>query len=296
VPIESAEFHSASSRAVAALNSMPALEHDERVRTGGPPSVVIDRVSKEFKLPGGGRLLALDDFTVEIRPGEFIVIIGPSGCGKSTLLRLLGSLDSPTQGVVLIDGKHPSELARAHRLGVAFQDHALLPWLTSWDNVALPFRVAGLKPDKVQIDSLLALVGMSDFSRARPRHLSGGMRQRIAIARALALKPDVLLLDEPFASLDAVTRRRMNLELQRIWSDRPTTTLQVTHSVEEAVLLADRVVVMSARPGRIKLIREIGFDRPRSQALMMSSDFHAVVDALTLELDSAPDPATDGVP
>ena len=274
---------------------MLSLDDDGRTRTQGPPSVVIDRISKEFRSPGGGRLTALAELSLEIRPGEFIVIIGPSGCGKSTLLRLVGSLDMPTHGDVLIDGKHPSELARAHRLGVAFQDHALLPWLTSWANVALPFRVAGLKPNKAEIDSLLDLVGMSDFSRARPRHLSGGMRQRIAIARALALKPDVLLLDEPFASLDAVTRRRMNLELQRIWSDRPTTTIQVTHSVEEAVLLADRVVVMSSRPGRIKLVREIGFDRPRSQTLMMSREFHEVVDALTLELDSTADSGAEEV-
>ena len=243
-------------------------------------------VSKEFQLRRGQSLLAVSDVSLEVSPGEFVAIIGPSGCGKSTLLRLVGSLETPSHGTVEVNGRQPAELAAAHRLGVAFQDHALLPWLTSWDNIALPFHVAGMKPDKERISELISLVGMVGFEKARPKQLSGGMRQRIAIARALALNPDVLLLDEPFGALDAVTRRQMNQELQRIWSAQQHTTILVTHSVDEALFLADRVIVLTERPGRVKMVKKMDFKRPRRKELATTAEFHAMADEFTLALDS----------
>lgn len=259
------------------------------VVTESLPAISLQGVSKEFRLQRGETLLAVSDVSLEVRAGEFVAIIGPSGCGKSTLLRLVGSLEKPSHGTVVVNGQDPAELAAAHRLGVAFQDHALLPWLTSWDNIALPFRLAGVKPDRERISDLIALVGMAGFEKARPKQLSGGMRQRVAIARALALNPDVLLLDEPFGALDAVTRRRMNLELQRIWTAQQHTTILVTHSVDEALFLSDRVIVLTERPGRVKLVKEVDFARPRQKELATTRQFHALADELTLALDSAGD-------
>jgi NitT/TauT family transport system ATP-binding protein len=242
-------------------------------------------VTKQFPMARQDPLLAVDNIDFHVANGEFVGLIGPSGSGKSTILRMAASLESPTSGVVIVNGRAPAELAEAHRLGVAFQDHALLPWLTTWNNIALPFRVSGVAPDKERIASLIELVGLTGFENARPKQLSGGMSQRVAIARALVLKPDVLLLDEPFGALDAVTRRRMNLELQDIWEQQAITTLLVTHSVDEALFLADRVIVLSARPGRIKVVQDVPFARPRGRELLVEPKFHELVDQLTLALD-----------
>lgn len=258
-----------------------------RVHALAEAGIAVRSVVKEFDLGQGKRLRAVDGVSINIAEGEFVAIIGPSGCGKSTILRMIASLEMPTEGEVRINGAEPSELAKGHRLGVAFQDHALLPWLTAWENVALPFRAAGVRPDPERIESLISLVGMAGFEKSRPKQLSGGMKQRIAIARALALKPDVLLLDEPFGALDAVTRRQMNIELQDIWSRDSITTLLITHSVEEAVFLADRLVVLTERPGQIKLIEKVPFDRPRDRALMLTPEFHQLCDRLTESLDKA---------
>jgi NitT/TauT family transport system ATP-binding protein len=227
---------------------------------------------------------ALSNLDIAVAPGEFVSIVGPSGCGKSTVIRLAAGLEHATDGSVDIDGRPPADLARTHELGVAFQDHALLPWLSAADNVALPYRVSGRRVADDRVADLLELVGVGDFSRSRPRELSGGMRQRVAIARALVLEPTVLLLDEPFGSLDAVTRRRLNVELQRIWLERPVTTLLVTHSVDEAIFLADRVIVMSGRPGRVVLDQPVPFQRPRPRELLVDPRLHRmeaqVLDAL----------------
>lgn len=251
------------------------------------PAIRLDHVAKTFALNGGRKLQALETIDLKIERGSFVAVLGPSGCGKSTILRLVAALDDPSTGRVTIDGKAPDELSRAHRLGVAFQDHALLPWLDIAANVALPFQVAGVAVDKERISELLGLVGLSGFEKARPSQLSGGMRQRASIARALALRPDVLLLDEPFGALDAVTRRQMNIELQRIWYSEEITTLLVTHSVEEALFLADRVIVMSGRPGRVIRDLKVPFQRPRQPAIMRDPAFHALVDELTLALEPA---------
>lgn len=253
---------------------------------GGEPSAIrLEHVGKQFELAGGKTVTAIKEIDLDIAEGEFLAILGPSGCGKSTALRLIAALEKPTSGRVVVMGRSPVELARAHRLGVAFQDHALLPWLNVVDNIALPFRVAGRRVDRSRVTELIELVGLTGFEKARPKHLSGGMRQRVAIARALALEPEVLLLDEPFGALDAVTRRQMNVELQRIWSRQRITTVLVTHSVEEAAFLADRVVVMSGRPGRIVRSERLEFERPRAPSIMRSEDFHRLVDDLTTALE-----------
>ena len=251
-------------------------------------AIAIDRVSKRFQMAGSGEgVLALSDLSLAIAPGEFVAILGPSGCGKSTLLRLVASLEQPSSGTVSVNGAAPGRVSASHALGVAFQDHALLPWLSIHDNIALPFRIAGRKVDEAAIARLIELVGLKNFAMARPKQLSGGMRQRASIARALVLEPEVLLLDEPFGALDAVTRRQMNVELQRIWSERRITTMLITHSVDEALFLADRVVVMSGRPGRILREVKVPFARPRDPSVMRGEEFHRMVDDLTAALDSS---------
>jgi NitT/TauT family transport system ATP-binding protein len=238
-----------------------------------------------FALDRSRTMTALDGVDLTIAAGSFLSIIGPSGCGKSTLLRAIAGLTEPTSGSVLVGGESPHALVAQHALGIAFQDHALLPWLTVRENVALPFQIAHVAVDRARIDELLALVGMTEFAAARPRQLSGGMRQRVAIARALVLRPRILLLDEPFGALDAVTRRQLNIELQRIWTTQRITTVLVTHSIDEAVFLGDRVVVMSPRPGRIRRDAVIPLGRPRDRALLSDPAFHALTDDLARALD-----------
>lgn len=250
-------------------------------------AIRLDQVSKVFKIDGRNDLCAIDGLSLAIARGEFVAVIGPSGCGKSTILRLAAALDEPTTGTVTVEGRDRSELSRARPLGVCFQDHALLPWLTTYANIALPYRVAHRAVDRERVEDLVRLVGLEGFEKARPKQLSGGMRQRASIARALVLKPDVLLLDEPFGALDAVTRRHMNIELQRIWSEQKITTLLVTHSVDEALFLADRIVVMSDRPGRIIKTVKVPFMRPRQPAVLRDPEFHRLQDELTLALEPA---------
>lgn len=249
------------------------------------PAIAIRGLRVEFALERGRTVIALEGVDLDVEAGSFLAVIGPSGCGKSTLLRVIAGLTEPTSGTVRVGESSPRALVVEHRLGIAFQDHALLPWLSVRDNVALPFRVAGRPVDAVRVDELLALVGMAEFAAARPQQLSGGMRQRVAIARALVLHPRILLLDEPFGALDAVTRRQLNIELQRIWSTQRITTVLVTHSIDEAVFLGDRVVVMSPRPGRICRDATIPLARPRGRDVLSDATFHALTDDLSRALD-----------
>jgi NitT/TauT family transport system ATP-binding protein len=233
----------------------------------GPEVVQISKVSKVFGASKrGGGVEALRDIDLAIRQGEFVSLIGPSGCGKSTLLRLIGDLTQPSSGGVKVNGK-PAHRARLDRdYGIVFQAPVLFDWRTVEKNVQLPMEVSGVSAGErhQRAREMLDLVELGSFAGHRPWQLSGGMQQRVAIARALALKPQILLMDEPFGALDEMTRERMNLELLRVWHATGTTIVFVTHSIPEAVFLSTRVVVMSARPGRITNIVEVDLPRERN--------------------------------
>jgi NitT/TauT family transport system ATP-binding protein len=241
---------------------------------------------------GARRTQVLADIDLTLAAGGFTSVIGPSGCGKSTLLRLIAGLDSPDAGSIALGSAEPDALRKSGHIGLSFQDSALLPWRTVAENIALPLQVLGRAGavDRARIPALIDLVGLAGFERSKPAQLSGGMRQRVAIARALVTQPTLLLLDEPFASLDLILRRRMNVELQRIWlKDRPTTIL-VTHGIEEAVFLSDQIVVMSARPGGVAQVIAVGFARPRTPELFATAAFHALTDRIEALLEGTPTP------
>jgi NitT/TauT family transport system ATP-binding protein len=226
------------------------------------PILAAEGLSKTF-LSRDGEVRALRDVSLAISPGELVSLVGPSGCGKSTLLRILGGLLASDQGTVHIDGVALDQPRR--EISYVFQDPTLMPWRTVLKNVTLPLEVQGKNGDghKKRAMDLLGLVGLLGFENLYPYELSGGMQQRVAIARALVHEPSILLMDEPFGSLDAITRNQMNLELLRIWHATGKTILMVTHTIQEAVFLADRVLVMSPRPGHIETVVEVDLPRPR---------------------------------
>jgi NitT/TauT family transport system ATP-binding protein len=235
--------------------------------TESQPVVRLSAVDKTFERGGQPATVALEDISLDIRRGEFVSLIGPSGCGKSTLLRIIGDLVPPTAGEVVVNGKLAARARQDRDYGMVFQAPVLFDWRTVEENVKLPLEIQGI--DRAHRASrareMLQLVELSDFLRHYPYQLSGGMQQRVAIARALASEPALLLMDEPFGALDEMTRERMNSEVLRIWERTGTTIVFVTHSIPEAVFLSSRVVVMSARPGRIRRVVEIDLPRPRNE-------------------------------
>ena len=252
------------------------------------PAITCTQLTKSFV--GRKRTVdALGPLDLEMPAGGFTALVGPSGCGKSTALRLIAGLEPATSGTIDVDGRTPDELRRSRRLGIAFQDASLLPWRSVVGNIKLAFQLVGTRPTATQLADRVALDGLQGFERARPGELSGGMRQRVAIARALATSPDVLLLDEPFGALDALTRHGLNDELLRIWEQRATTTLLITHSVPEAVYLADEVVVMTSRPGRVRASFTVPLPRPRHVDMQHLPEFHELVDTVTGLLTATPE-------
>lgn len=246
-------------------------------------------VGIDFRTRDKGTLTALDGVDLSIGEGEVVALIGPNGCGKSTLLRVIGGLLSPTRGIASIDGD-PID-GPDPRVGLVFQEPRLLPWRTSAANITYPLELDGWPVERriARLAELTELVRLDPSAMtARPSELSGGTRQRVALARALALAPEVLLLDEPFSALDAMTRERFDLELLRLWEGAATTIVMVTHSIPEAVLVADRVVVMSPRPGRIVAEVVVDLPRPRTLALMETPHATATMARVRALLEDAP--------
>jgi len=237
----------------------------ETNKTTNEESLLIQDVVKSYQLQNT-TLKVLDGINLEIIPGEFLSIVGTSGCGKSTLLRLIAGLDTQYAGSIIYQGNLVSgtDLSR----GIVFQEHRLFPWMTVEENIDLAFSATDVPSHerKLRVQQQINVVGLTGFEKAYPHQISGGMSQRVAIARALVLKPKLLLLDEPFGALDALTRLKLQQELQRLWEQEGLTTILVTHDVEEAVFLGDRIVVMESHPGRIKRIVPVPLPRPRDRS------------------------------
>jgi NitT/TauT family transport system ATP-binding protein/sulfonate transport system ATP-binding protein len=232
------------------------------VGTAEGSSLTVRGVSKAFRRADGGAVPALDGFALEIAPGELVSLIGPSGCGKSTLLRLIAGLDRPDRGDLRV-GDDPISGPGADR-GLVFQDPSLFPWLSVRGNIRSGLVARGVaRGSRAEVEEFLRLVGLDAFANAYPHQLSGGMAQRAALARALINRPQVLLLDEPLGALDQFTRMRMQDEVLRLWRARGTTTVLVTHDIDEAIYMSDRIVVMTPRPGRIERVIDVALDRPR---------------------------------
>jgi NitT/TauT family transport system ATP-binding protein len=252
----------------------------QRLPNQGRTLITIENVEKRFGTHSGEIVTALATVNLDIRENEFVSVVGPSGCGKTTLLRILAGLTSVTSGVVTFNG----ETLRGPRsdVGIVFQQALLLPWNTVLDNVLLSPHLKGDRSEKTRrrAEDLLSFMGLAEFARKYPFELSGGMQQRVAICRALMREPKVLLMDEPFGALDAMTRESLNVELMRVCSEEKKTVLFITHSIPEAVLLGDRVVVMSPRPGRISEIIDVDIARPRSLRTMANGRFGEICDRI----------------
>ena len=237
------------------------------------PKISFQNISKRFDISGQTGFVALGDFSLDIGDGEFVALVGPSGCGKSTALSIAAGLTLPSSGRVVVDNVEVSKPGPER--GVIFQQYALFPWLTVRQNVEFGLKVAGCaKAERARIaDHYIGLVGLSDFADALPKTLSGGMKQRCAIARAYAVNPKILLMDEPFGALDALTRVQLQNQLLGMWTSDRRTVMFITHDVDEAVFLASRVVVMASRPGRVHRIVNVDLPYPRTEEIRLSAEF-----------------------
>jgi len=258
---------------------MPAIALDRAVRldppaaaTAAEPAIRLDRVTVRFTTERG-TVTALDGIDLAVRPGGFVTLLGPSGCGKSTLLRVVADLIPPTRGAVRVLGGTASAARERRDIGFVFQDAALLPWRTALQNVELPLEVGRARPGQRSPRELLQLVGLDGWENAFPHELSGGMRQRVSIARALANDPKLLLMDEPFGALDEITRDRLNEELLRVWEETGTTILFVTHSIYEAAFLGREVLLLAARPGRVRELVPVDLPSPRRIPVRETREF-----------------------
>ncbi|MBA3734221.1 MAG: ABC transporter ATP-binding protein [Actinobacteria bacterium] len=248
-------------------------------------AVSIKGVSKQFE----AGVTALQGIDLDVEPGEFVSLIGPSGCGKSTLLRIIGDLTKPTAGTVQVNGKPADRARRDHEYGIVFQDAVLYDWRTVSKNISLPLELLHWNRSRrnARIKDMLELVELTGFESHHPWQLSGGMQQRVSIARALSFSPSLLLMDEPFGALDEMTRERLNAELLRIWQETGSTVVFVTHSISEAVFLSTRVVVMSVRPGQIAGLVDVDLEQPRTNATRESPRFFELVTQVREQLAAA---------
>ncbi|REE02930.1 ABC transporter ATP-binding protein [Citricoccus muralis] len=277
------------------MQTQPSVATPEPAAPDSSPEIRISGLGKTYKTERG-TTHALSDINLDIRKEEFVSLIGRSGCGKTTLLRIMAGLVPPTAGHVEIGGRalwhHETvDSSVIRRLGVVFQDSNLFPWYNIEDNIALPLRLRGVKKNerRDRVRELAELVGLQNFLPNYPRELSGGMRQRVAIARALSDNPELLLMDEPFGALDALTREKMNMEIQRIALATRATVVFVTHDIDEAVALGDRVVHLTPRPGRIKDVVEVPLARPRGVEIKKDAAFHGLVGNLHTSLNEEDD-------
>jgi NitT/TauT family transport system ATP-binding protein len=250
--------------------------------------VVADRVRKIFNPGGRHEVEAVAPTSFTVKAGEFVSLLGPSGCGKSTLLMMVAGLDRPSEGTVVVAGR--AMTAPRAQNGIMFQDPTLLPWKSALENVLFPYRAMNrpVAPHVERAKALLDEVGLAGFHNHKPRQLSGGMRQRVAICRALVFEPELLLMDEPFSALDAITRDEMNLVLMKIWEEHHRTAIFVTHSIREAVYLSDRVLVMSQRPGRVIADVKIPFARPRGLEIEETAEFNEICGYLRSKIQHKP--------
>jgi NitT/TauT family transport system ATP-binding protein len=250
----------------------------------GAAKIRIQEATKVYETKSGS-VAALDRFSAEVRDGELVCVLGPSGCGKTTLLWAMGGLHALSSGEIVLDAE-PVTGPRPREIGMVFQEANLLPWRNLRQNIEFPFEIKGARKDGGRIRGLLELTGLDGFEGAYPRELSGGMQQRASIVRALAQDPAVLLMDEPFGALDAFTRDEMNLLLLKLWGESGKTVVFVTHNISEAIFLADRVLVMTPRPGRLARIFEIGLPRPRTIEMTFEPDFIALIQEIKQTVES----------
>jgi NitT/TauT family transport system ATP-binding protein len=252
--------------------------------SNGAVKIRVDGATKVYE-GKTGPVRALEDFSINVHEGELVCILGPSGCGKTTLLWAMSGLHALTGGQITLDGK-PISGPRPAEIGMIFQEANLLPWRNLRQNLLFPFEIKHHKPDRARIAGLLEATGLAGFEKSFPRELSGGMQQRASIVRALAQDPAVLLMDEPFGALDAFTRDEMNLLLLKLWSESGKTIVFVTHNISEAIFLADRVVVMTSRPGRLARVYEIELPRPRTVEMTFKPEFIETIQEIKHTVES----------